>query len=168
MAHCLRQLHQHGRARRLLEDLLDQEPDPNIRAMVITESLASGASMLDYLIEPTIVALGLAEEKTDLRRVADALMDTGGDSSLDELATCDAALDHCPAVADQLALRAGAAAGESRAIVRRRRGPRPPYVASWRNACLTFGCDSSEPGGAETGVERLRGLSARRGATMCW
>lgn len=34
MAHCLRQTHDHLRARHLLEDLLVREPDPNIESMV--------------------------------------------------------------------------------------------------------------------------------------
>ena len=232
MAHCLRHLHQHARARRLLRDLLKQEPDPNIHAMVhadlglmdggfdaleevvlpllqdelagvldrlargighfrdsvkvdtgfsahghyclgvlalgravddhafedaehhlqyarvhfseaadsysgdlvehvnlyfgiakalqlssnklahaadvITRSLRSGARMPVYLIDQTVEALGLAEDKEDLLRVAEAMLDTGGDSALDELATCDAALDHCPALADSLRERASA------------------------------------------------------------
>ncbi len=75
-------------------------------ADVIADSLASGARMPESLIEPTLEALGLAEEKKDLRRVADALLDTGGDAELDRLAACDAALDHCPVIADRLAVRA--------------------------------------------------------------
>lgn len=232
MAHCLRHLHQHARARRLLRDLLKQDPDPNIHAMVhadlglmvggfdaleevllplrheelggvvdrlakgvehfrdsvrvetsysahghyclgvlalgravndhkfedaehhlqsarrhfseaadsysgnllkhanlyfgiakalqlssnklahaanvITGSLASGARMPTYLIDQTVEALGLAEEKRDLRRVTEAIVKTGGDQVLDELAKCDAALDHCPELADRLAERADA------------------------------------------------------------
>ena len=232
MAHCLRHLHQHARARRLLRDLLKQDPDPNIHAMVhadlglmvggfdaleevllplrreelggvvdrlakgvehfrdsvrietsysahghyclgvlalgravndhkfedaehhlqctrrhfseaaasyssnllehanlyfgiakalqlssnklahaadvITSSLASGARMPTYLIDQTVEALGLAEEKRDLRRVTEAIVSTGGDQVLDELAKCEAALDHCPELADKLAERAQA------------------------------------------------------------
>ena len=255
MAHCLRHLHQHARARRLLRDLLTQDPDPNIHAMVhadlglmvggfdaleevllplrheelggvvdrlakgvghfrdsvrtetaysahghyclgvlalgravsdhkfedaehhlqctrahfseaadsyssnlvehgnlyfgiakamqlssnklahaadvITRSLASGARMPTYLIEQTIEALGLAEEKLDLRRVTEAIIKRGGDQALDELAKCEAALDHCPALADRLATRAeadGRAAADRAADLRsalhgyRRRG----------------------------------------------
>ena len=85
-------------------------------ADVMTESLASGARMPTYLIEQTIEALGLAEEKRDLRRVTDAIFETGGNEALDELAACDAALDHCPALADRLYLRAEA---EGRAAVDR-------------------------------------------------
>lgn len=232
MAHCLRHLHQHARARRLLRDLLKQDPDPNIHAMVhadlglmvggfdvleevllplrreelggvvdrlakgvehfrdsvgietaysahghyclgvlalaravedhkfedaehhlqctrahfseaadsyssnlvehgnlyfgiakalqlssnklahaadvITSSLASGARMPSYLIDQTVEALGLAEEKGDLKRVTEAIIETGGNPDLDELAKCQAALDHCPALADKLAERAEA------------------------------------------------------------
>ena len=245
MAHCLRHLHQHVRARRLLRDLLKQEPDPNIHAMVhadlglmvggfdgleevvlplrhdelagvldrlakgmgdfresekieatysahghyclgvlalgravddhafedaehhlqharvhfseaadfysgnlvehanlyfgiakalqlssnklahaadvITRSLASGARMPVYLIDQTVEALGLAEDKKDLLRVAEAIIDSGGDPALDELATCDAALDHCPALADGLRARgrtAGRAAADRAADLR--------------------------------------------------
>ncbi len=232
MAHCLRHLHQHARARRLLRDLLKQDPDPNIHAMVhadlglmvggfdaleevllplrreelvgvvdrltkgvehfrgsvrvetaysahghyclgvlalgravndhefedaehhlqctrrhfpeaadsyssnllehanlyfgiakalqlssnklahaadvITRSLAAGARMPTYLIDQTVEALGLAEEKRDLLRVTEAIIKTGGDQVLDELAKCEAALDHCPELADKLAERAEA------------------------------------------------------------
>ena len=77
-------------------------------ADLITDALASGARMPAYLIDQTVEALGLAEEKRDLQRVTDAILDTGGDLALDELAACDAALDHCPALADRLYKRAGA------------------------------------------------------------
>ena len=77
-------------------------------ADVMTKSLASGARMPTYLIEQTIEALGLAEEKRDLRRVTEAIIETGGDQALDELATSDAALEHCPSLADKLGMRAEA------------------------------------------------------------
>ena len=232
MAHCLRHLHQHARARRLLRDLLKQDPDPNIHAMVhsdlglmvggfdgleevalplrreelhgvvdrlaqgvehfresaeietaysvhghyclgvlalgravddhafedaehhlqlarvhfsetadsysrglvehanlyfgiakamqlysnklahaadvISNALTSGARMPTYLIDQTVEALALPEEKRDLRRVTEAIIDTGGDPALDELVTCDAALHHCPALADRFHKRAEA------------------------------------------------------------
>ena len=77
-------------------------------ADVITGSLASRARMPTYLIDQTVEALGLAEEKMDLRRVTEAIIDTGGDPALDELAKSDTALDHCPELADKLAKRAEA------------------------------------------------------------
>ena len=75
-------------------------------ADVVTRSLASGARIPAYLIDQTVEAFGLAEEKRDLRRVTEAIIGAGGDSALDALATCDAALDHCPALADGLRERA--------------------------------------------------------------
>ena len=77
-------------------------------ADVITKALASRARMPAYLIDQTVEALGLAEEKRDLRCVTEAIIETGGDPALDQLATCDAALDHCPALADKLRTRARA------------------------------------------------------------
>lgn len=54
MAHCLRHLHQHRRARRLLGDLLRQDPDPNIRAMVHADLglLAGGFDALEEVVLP--------------------------------------------------------------------------------------------------------------------
>ena len=54
MAHCLRHLHQHRRARRLLGDLLKQDPDPNIRAMVHADLglLAGGFDALEEVVLP--------------------------------------------------------------------------------------------------------------------
>ena len=95
-----------AKAQQLSSDKLAHAAD------VMTESLASGARMPAYLIEPTIEALGLAEEKEDLRRVTEAIIETGGDRALDESATCGAALDHCPALADRLHAR-GRAAGRT-------------------------------------------------------
>ena len=69
---------------------------------VIARSLASGARMPAYLIDQTVEAFGLAEEKRDLRRVTEAIIGAGGDRALDALAACDAALAHCPALADRL------------------------------------------------------------------
>ena len=76
-------------------------------ADVIADSLRSGARMPGYLIAPTVEALGLADEKRDLRRVAEAIIETAGDQALDELAKCGPALDHCPPLADVLCERAG-------------------------------------------------------------
>ena len=85
-------------------------------ADVITNALTSGARMPTYLIDQTVEALALPEEKRDLRRVTEAIIDTGGDPALDELVACDAALRHCPALADRLHKRAGA---DGRAAVNR-------------------------------------------------
>ena len=101
-----------AKAQQLSSDKLAHAAD------VIAASLEAGARMPDYLIEPTIEALGLAEEKADLRNVAEAIIETGGGRALDRLARCEAALDHCPAVADRLHLRAGA--GEGTAVHRAR------------------------------------------------
>ncbi len=90
-------------------------------ADVISDSLASGARMPTYLIEQTMEAFGLAEEKRDLRQVTEALLHTGGEQALDELANCDAALNHCSSVADKLAARAhvdGRAAADRAADLR--------------------------------------------------
>jgi len=85
-------------------------------ANVMTESMESGARMPTYLVEQTIEALGLAEEKRGLRRVTEAIIESGGDPALDELANCDPSLDHCPSLADRLAKRAEA---DGRAAVNR-------------------------------------------------
>ena len=115
-------------------------------ADVMTRSLASGARMPTYLIEQTIEALGLAEEKRDLRRVTEAIIDTGADQALHELATCDAALDHCPALADKLGMRAEAV---GRAAVDR--------AADLRSALRGFlkRGDRKAAGEALDGLERL-------------
>ena len=54
MAHCLRHLHQHRRARTLLGDLLKQDPDPNIHAMVHADLglLAGGFDALEEVVLP--------------------------------------------------------------------------------------------------------------------
>ena len=75
-------------------------------ADVMTGSMASGAHMPDYLIEQTIVALALAEEKEDLHRVVSSVIDTQGGHVLDELAKCESALDHCPPLCHALKARA--------------------------------------------------------------
>ena len=75
-------------------------------ADVMTGSMASGARMPDYLIEQTIVALALAEEKEDLHRVVSSVIDTQGGRVLDELAKCEPALDHCPPLCRALKARA--------------------------------------------------------------
>ena len=90
-------------------------------ADVISDSLASGARMPTYLIEQTIEAFGLAEEKRDLRQVTEALLHTGGEQALDELANCEVALNHCSSVAGKLAARAhmdGRAAADRAADLR--------------------------------------------------
>ena len=91
-----------AKAQQLSSDKLAHAAD------VITASLRSGARMPDYLIEPTIEALELEGQQRDLRNVTEAIIETGGSDALDRLAACDAALDHCPALADALGTRAGA------------------------------------------------------------
>ena len=75
-------------------------------ADVMAKSIASGARMPDYLIEQTVEALALAEEKDDLHRVVTAIIDAQGGQVLDELARCESALDHCPTLCDALKARA--------------------------------------------------------------
>ena len=75
-------------------------------ADVTTKALRSGARFPPYLIDQTVEAFGLADDKADLRRVTDAIIETGGDAVLDALATCEAALDHCSGLCDKLLSRA--------------------------------------------------------------
>ena len=75
-------------------------------ADVMTGSMASGARIPDYMIEQTIVALALSEEKEDLHRVVSAIIEEEGGRVLDELAKCEPALDHCPTLCDALKTRA--------------------------------------------------------------
>ena len=75
-------------------------------ADVMTRSMASEARMSDYLIEPTIEALALAEDKEDLHGVVSAIIDTQGGRVLDELGRCESALDHCPSLCHALTARA--------------------------------------------------------------
>ena len=129
-----------AKAQQLSSNKLAQAAD------VMTESMASGARMPTYLIEQTIVALGLAEEKRDLRRVTEAIIESGGDPALDELANCHPALDHCPSLADKLAKRAKA---EGRAAVNR--------AADLRAALRGFLSRGNANAAGETldGLERL-------------
>ena len=76
-------------------------------ADVIVKALDAGARFPTYFVGQTAEAFGLADDKSDLRRVADAIIDDGDDDVLDELATCDAALEHCPALCGRLLARAG-------------------------------------------------------------
>ena len=126
-----------AKAQQLLSDKLAHAAD------VITESLASGARMPTCLIEPTTEAFGLAEEKQDLRRVTEAIIETGGDQALDESATCNAALDHCLALADRLHTRGQA---DGRTAVKR--------AADLRAALRGF----VHRGGREAAGEALDGL----------
>lgn len=75
-------------------------------ADMITKALGAGARIPAYLINRTVEAFTLADDKSDLRRVTDAIVEAGGDAVLDELADCAAALDCCPALVDQLRSRA--------------------------------------------------------------
>ncbi|MCY4400879.1 MAG: hypothetical protein OXE96_16290 [Gemmatimonadetes bacterium] len=75
-------------------------------ADVMTGSMASGARIPDYMIEQTIVALALSEEKEDLHRVVSVIIEEEGGRVLDELAKCEPALDHCPTLCDALKTRA--------------------------------------------------------------
>ena len=89
-----------AKAQQLLSDKLAHAAD------VIAKALRSGARFPVYLINPTVEAFGLAHDMTDLRRVTEAIIETGGDQALGELAGCQSALDHCPRLADELRVRA--------------------------------------------------------------
>ena len=126
MAHCLRHLHEHARARELLTDLLRQDPDRDIRAMVHADLglMAGGFDGLEEVVlPPRRNELGgvldrLAEGVEQFREsvAMEAPHSAHGHHCLDALATCDAALDHCPALADRLRERAR---GTGRAAVER-------------------------------------------------
>ena len=130
-----------AKAQQLSSDKLAHAAD------VITKSLMSGARMPNYLIELTIEALGLAEEKRDLRRVTEAIIETGGDQALDELAACEVALDHCPALPDMLHKRAQA---DGRAAVKR--------AADLRAALRGFLCRGGREAAGEA-LDRLERLA---------
>ncbi len=74
-------------------------------ADVITRALAAGARIPRYLIVPTTEAFGLEGVEGDLKRVTNAIADTG-DSALDELVEYDPGLGLYPWLAERLRLRA--------------------------------------------------------------
>ena len=115
-------------------------------ADVMVGALNAGARFPVYLVDQTVDALGLADDKADLRRVTDAIIDTGGDVVLDELAGCRPALDHCPVLAEKLCARA-------------ERGKRPASAraADLRAALrgLMHRGDFDRAGGALDGLDRL-------------
>ena len=115
-------------------------------ADVMTESMALGARIPDYLIEQTIEALALAEDKEDLHRVVSAVIDAEGGPVLDELAKCEPALDHCPTLCDALRTRAqsGGRTGSARA-------------GDLRSALLGFQRQGNPEGAAEAldGLDKL-------------
>ena len=90
-----------AKAQQLSSDKLAHAAD------VIVKAMTAGARFPVYLAGPTAEAFGLADDASDLRRVADAILDGGGDDVLDELATCEPALEHCPALCRRLLERAG-------------------------------------------------------------
>ena len=120
-------------------------------ADVITGALEAGARIPGYLIEATVLALGLAEEPSSLRRVTEAIIETGGGEALDELANCDAALYHCPALADRLSARAGQ---DVRAAVERAEDLRAALRGFLRRG------DWTAAGEALDGLERLARIDA--------
>ena len=75
-------------------------------ADVTAKALSSGARFPGYLIGYTVEAFGFADDKADVRKVTEAIIATGGDRGLDELATCEVALDWCPALSNKLRSRA--------------------------------------------------------------
>lgn len=112
-------------------------------ADVMTRSMASGARIPDNLIEQTIEALALAEEKEDLHRVVSAVIDAQGGRVLDELAKCESALDHCPTLCHALKARAQTRGRTSSA-----------QAADLRSALLGF----QRQGNPEAAAEALDGL----------
>ncbi|MXX91817.1 MAG: hypothetical protein F4Y68_21670 [Boseongicola sp. SB0665_bin_10] len=112
-------------------------------ADVMTRSMASGARIPHYLIEQTIEALALPEEKEDLHRVVSAIIEEQGDRVLDELASCESALDHCPTLCDALKARAQSEGRTTSA-----------QAADLRSALLGF----QKQGNREAAAEALDGL----------
>lgn len=110
---------------------------------VMTKSMASGARVPEYLIEQTIEALVLAEDKEDLHRVVSAIIDAEGGRVLDELAECEPALDHCPPLCHALQARAQSKGRTSSA-----------RAADLRSALLGF----QRQGNPEAAAEALDGL----------
>ena len=112
-------------------------------ADVMTRSMASGARMPAYLVEQTVEALALAEEKEDLHRVVSVLIDEEGGRVLDQLAKCESALDHCPSLCDTLKARAQSEGRTS-----------SEQAADLRSALLGF----QRQGNPEAAAEALDGL----------
>ena len=112
-------------------------------ADVMTQSMASGARIPDYLIEQTIEALALSEEKEDLHRVVSVVIDEEGGRVLDELAKCESALDHCPTLCCALKTRAQSKGRTS-----------SQQAADLRSALLGF----QKQGNPEAAAEALDGL----------
>ncbi len=67
-AHCLRQLHEHARAQEVLERLLEEDPDPNVHAMVHAD-LGLMAGGFDSL-EDVALPIGKAELDGTIERLA--------------------------------------------------------------------------------------------------
>jgi len=83
------------------------QPDKLVHAArVIVDALASGARFPIHLVRETVEAFDLAEDKENLRRVSEAVIEAADGLVLDELAECGPALRHCPLLAEKLHSRA--------------------------------------------------------------
>ena len=133
-----------AKAQQLSPDKLAHAADVTARAV------RSGARFPSYLIGQTVEAFGLADDKSDLRRVAEAIIETGGDEVLDELGGSETALDHCPALADRL---------HARAADDNRRGD--ARAADLRAALRGF-LHRNDPEAAGRALDGLEGLARQR------
>ncbi len=91
-----------AKARQLQPDKLE------LAAKVIADALASGTRFPIHLVRETVDAFELADDKKNLRRVTEAIIEAGDDRVLDELAESASALRHCPLLAERLHRRSGA------------------------------------------------------------
>ena len=82
-------------------------PDKLVHAArVIVDALASGARFPIHLVRETVEAFDLADDKENLRRVSEAIIEAADGLVLDELAECGPVLRHCPLLAERLHSRA--------------------------------------------------------------
>ncbi len=83
------------------------QPDKLMHAArVIVDALASGARFPIHLVRETVEAFDLADDKENLRRVSEAVIEAADGLVLDALAECGPALRHCPLLAEKLHSRA--------------------------------------------------------------
>ena len=99
-------------------------------ARVIVGALGSGARFPIYLINHTVGAFELTEDKMDLGRVTEAIIANGDDLALNELARCDSALDHCPLLTEKLHDRARSGKQSSTARASDLRAARRGYMSA--------------------------------------
>jgi len=93
-----------AKSQRLQSDKLAHAAD------VAVDALKSGAALPIYLVDDTLVAFGLAGDSSLVRRVAESMIASCRedllDGVLDDLMSSDAALNHCPMLAEKLMDRA--------------------------------------------------------------